>query len=486
MITRTVTPMKNAMRRRLVGAARKVAVLALVLIVAGGQAWGQAPPAPHGTLERAATLIQARAFEQAAAVLRDLLSVDPANRGAKEMLAFDLESMGDLEGERQVRSALAAEFPDDPRIQADYGRVLERSGDEGGALRAYARARELSAGGPAPELEAAIERMRGRTALEVVAPLELVSDPGASVSSVKAGAALPLGSGRHLALVGTRNVAVGRSDPDATTSEVLALTWVQRIGAGASWAMGPRLQTVSPRGGARRVFGIGGAIEGRAPIGPTLEVEGKAEVESPWDEAAVAVLRGGRTTAAEGRVYSHGFSRRLLLQAGARRRGLTILAVDPRSMRRPEASQSLWLAGADVALWMKPNAAMSGEMLDESLIAPTSLSSAITLAYRHYDVFSRTTPEFAAVIGLVPRSSVDEVSLTTTLAAPRGRLGVELRAGLAHDHARSARIGRAGGSLVFAPTPATRFAFGYEGASEVASGLVGQRRAGRLSFHVDL
>src|SRR5206468_3579054 len=106
----------DSARTRFICGRRALVMLALGLIMAGGQAWGQAPPAPGATLERAATLVRARAFEQAAAVLRDLLSVDPANRGAREMLAFDLESMGDLAGELQVRSGLAADFPDDPRI----------------------------------------------------------------------------------------------------------------------------------------------------------------------------------------------------------------------------------------------------------------------------------------------------------------------------------------------------------------------------------
>ena len=461
--------------------------LTLALLTAGGPAWGDARvPSAGTTLEDAAALVRARAFEQAAVVLRRFLAVDPANRRANEMLAFALESMRDLKGERQVRSALAAEFPDDPRIQTDYGRVLERSGDEGRALRAYRRARELSAGRPSQELDQAIDRMNGRTALEVGAPLAVMSDPDANASCVQAGAAVPSGSGRHLALLGTHYAADGRTNPDATASDALALTFVQRNGAGASWALGPRLHVVSPRGAARRRdVGVGGAIAGRAPFGPLLEAEGRAEVETPWDEAAVTVLRGGRTTAVEGHLYSHWFSRRLLLQAGARGRELSILAPDPRSTGRPKAWQSLWIAGADVVLWRNPGAAVRGEMLDEALIAPTTFSSAMTLAYRHYEVSTRTTPEFAAVIGLVPRGSVDEASAAMTVASPRGNLGLELRAGLARDSAREARAWRAGGSLIWAPTHSTRFALGYEGATEVASGLIGQRRAGWLSFHVD-
>src|SRR5437667_180129 len=285
------------------------------------------------------------------------------------MLAFALESKGDLEGERRVRSALAAEFPDDPRIQTDYGRVLERSGEEPGALRAYRRARALSAGRPAPDLDAAIERMKGRTAPEVGAPL--------------------------------------------------------------------------------------------------------------------TVIRGGRTTGAEGHLYSHWLSRRLLLQAGARRRRLSILAEGSPSTRRPAAWQSLWLVGADAVLW-RPGAAIRGEMLDEAMVAPTTLASAMTLAYRHYGLSTQTTPDFDALIGLAPRGSVNEGSVATTLASPQGRLGLELRAGLAHDSARRARAWRAGGALIWAPTPATRWSLGYEGATEVISGLIGRRRTGWFSVHVDL
>src|SRR5258705_2589579 len=115
--------MDPGQRRRFDCGRLGMAALALALVTAGGRAWGQAPSAPAGTVERAAVLVKNRSFEQAATMLRRLLSVDPANRRAKEMLAFDLESMGDLKGERQGRSALAAENPSDPRVQTHYGRV---------------------------------------------------------------------------------------------------------------------------------------------------------------------------------------------------------------------------------------------------------------------------------------------------------------------------------------------------------------------------
>ena len=474
-----------APRRPVVSGRWSRATLLAALIVAGvPAALSQASPAPADSMERAAALIQSRSFEQAAAMLRQVLSTDPANRRAKEMLAFALESRGDLEGERQVRSTLAARFPDDPRIQTDYGRVLERSGEEDGALRAYRRAREANARSPAPDLDAAIERMRGRTALEVGVPLTLMSDPDATASWVQAGAAVPIGSRYHVALSGSRYAADGRTIPGRTTAGALGLSFVLRRAAGAYWMAGPRLHLVSPRGGAKRDLGVGGAIAGRATFIRSLEGEWRAEVEAPWDESAITVLRGGRTTAVDGRLYSHWFDQRLLLQVGARRRRLSILDADPGSTRRHAVWQSLRVAGADVVVWRKPAAAVEGEILDERMTSPTTMSSAVTVAYRHYDVSTQTTPEFVSIIGLVPRGSVDEGSVATTLASSRA--GVTLNAGLARDSARRARLWRAGGTLTWAPKPTSRIALGYEEATEVASGLVGRRREGRVSVHVDL
>jgi len=458
--------------------------LALGLLACGGQARAEDAPATADNLERAAALMQSHRFDHAAAILRDVLSDDATNRRAREMLAFALESTGDLEGERRVRSALVAEFPDDARVQADYGRVLERSGDAAGALRAYRRARVLSASAPAPDLDAAIDRMRGQTAMEVAAPMSMVSDPDAIASRVQAGAAIPLGSRQHIALLGTRYAAGARGTPVSSTSAALAVSLV-RSGAGASWMAGPRLDVVAPRGGEPRDVGVGGAMAGRAALGRSMELEGAAGYETPWDEAAVAVLHGGRATSAEGHLYAQAVSGRVLVQAGARRRRLSILDPDPTSTHRADAWQSLWLAGADLVLWRR-GGALQGQMLDETLVAPTSLGSGASLAYRHYDVSSQSTPGFRTLIGLAPRSSVDEVSAVTTVASASGRLGLELGAGLAHDAAREARSWRAGAGMIWAPTPATRFGIGFEEASEAASGLIGRRREGWLSFHVDL
>jgi hypothetical protein len=125
-------------------------------------------------------------------------------------------------------------------------------------------------------------------------------------------------------------------------------------------------------------------------------------------------------------------------------------------------------------------------MLDDSLLAPAALPTAFTVSYRHYEVSTRTTPEFASLIDLAPRGSVDEISENLSLASPRGRFGVALRAGLGRDADRGARTITTGGSFVWAPTAALRVALAYEEATDdLATGLTGRRQAGTLSLHAD-
>jgi len=473
-----------SLARHRAGRHRLTAALILAAAATSGHAWAQALPAPTA-LERANGLLRAREFEQAVGVLRQVLTANPADRRAREMLAFALESLGDVDGERQVRAALAEEFPDDARLQVDYGRVLERSGRESGALAAYRRARELTVGKPDPELQAAIDRMEGRTAIEVGTPLTAFSDPAASGYRAQAGAAMPFGPGRHLALLATHEAARGAIDDSATVADTLGASLVLRHRSGASLAAGPLVHRIVPEGAVAEDLAAGGTVAGRAPLGRWFEAELIGEINAPWNEAAVTVLHGGRSTSALGRVYAHMLSRRLLFQVGGRRRLLSLLDSDPARSSRPEATQSLLVVGADVVAWSKPGAAVRGEMLDDTLTGPASRPAAITVGYRRYEVSTDTTPEFASILSLLPRGSVDEIATTMTAVSPRGRLGMALSAGLGRDTARQARMWRAQGALSWSPAELIRLELGYEEATEFASGLVGRRHTGWLSCHVD-
>jgi len=125
-------------------------------------------------------------------------------------------------------------------------------------------------------------------------------------------------------------------------------------------------------------------------------------------------------------------------------------------------------------------------MLDEAMVTPATLPSALTIAYRHFDVSSQSTPAFAALIGLAPHASVDEASVNASFASPRGHVGAATRLGGAFDSVRRARAWSAGGTLIWAPQSAARFELAYDEASEITTGFLGRRRSGSVSIHVDL
>jgi len=469
---------------------RSVTLAVLAAMLAGNARVGAheraAVPVPATTaIARAEALLRSGRFGEAARVLGGMIQEDPANRRAKEMLAFTFESSGELDRERELRRELSSEAPGDAQLQREYGRVLERSGDYVQALTAYRRARSLEPVKADAALEAAIDRMAGRLAVEVAAGFGVLSDPDAVANRVQAGAAVPLGSRAHLSLLASRLSSVSRATFGSAQGISAGASLVLRAPLGATLAIGPRFHAAQ-KDGLAQDLAVGGTLLAQLPLGRFLLAEAAGELETPWEDSAITVLWGGRTTGGTGRLYLRGLGGRLLLQAGARVRRMSIFEDSSRSVGRPSASQELVVAGADFVVWRKPADTIRGEMLDDALFAPTAFSSALVLAYRHFEAFSAATPAFSARIGLLPRNSVDELSAAGTLALLRGRLGVELRAGLGRDHAREAILWRAGGALVWAPARMVRLALQYEGALESVSSLLGIRNAGGVSCHVDL
>jgi hypothetical protein len=436
------------------------------------------------TLDRAAQLIEARALDQAMTLLDGVLAGDPTNRRARELLAFALESAGDFKRELRVRVALVADYPNDAQIQAAYGRVLERIGDERAALHEYQRARELD--GADAELEKAIDRLRGRIAVEVGAAAAVLTDPAATAGHIQIGSAVPIATRIHLALLGAYYVAADTTTSRSSTIVAAAPSIVLRSPNGAWLAAGPRLNHTILTGTAGDVA-IGGALAGTAPLGSHVTVELRAEGEALWDEAAIALLHGGRQTGGIGRVYVHAFERRLLLQAGSQARLLSLLVAPPGEPAvRADARQALVAAGADVVVWRRQGGEVRGEILDDALIAPSSLPTAITASYRHYEAYAENSTAFATVVALPGRSAIDEASGRVSVVSRNRALGVELRGGVGRDSAQNAWLWRAGGAALWAPTSAIRFALRYDHATQVIPGYAGSREEGWISCHVDL
>jgi hypothetical protein len=436
------------------------------------------------TLDRAAQLIEARAVDQAMTLLDGLLAGDPANRRARELLAFAFESAGDFKRELRVRAALAADYPNDAQIQAAYGRVLERTGDERAALAENLRAREL--GGADAEVKEAIDRLRGRTAVEVGGAAAVLTDPAATAGRIQIGLAVPLATRVHLALLDAYYVVADATTPRSSKIVAVAPSIVLRSPNGAWLAAGPRLNHTILTGSAGDVA-IGGALAGTAPLGSHVTVELRADGETLWDDAAIALLHGGRQTGGIGRLYVHALERRLLLQAGVQARLLSLLVAPPGELAvRAGARQALVVAGADVVVWPRQGGEVRGEILDDAFIAPSSLPTAITASYRHYQAYAENSTAFATIVALPDRVAIDEASGRVSLVSPNRALGMELRGGVGRDSAHDAWLWRAGGAVLWAPTSAIRFALRYDHATQLIPGYAGSREEGWISCHVDL
>jgi len=261
---------------------------------------------------------------------------------------------------------------------------------------------------------------------------------------------------------------------------------VLRSPNGAWLAAGPRLNHTILTGTAGDVA-IGGALAGTAPLGSHVTVELRADGEALWDEAAIALLHGGRQTGGIGRVYVHAFERRLLLQVGVQARLLSLLVAPPGEPAvRADARQALVVAGADVVVWRGQGGEVRGEILDDAFIAPSSLPTAITASYRHYEAYAENSTAFATVVALPSRSAIDEASARVSVVSLNRALGMELRGGVGRDSAQNAWLWRAGGAALWAPTSAIRFALRYDHATQVIPGYAGSREEGWISCHVDL
>jgi hypothetical protein len=119
------------------------------------------------------------------------------------------------------------------------------------------------------------------------------------------------------------------------------------------------------------------------------------------------------------------------------------------------------------------------------MLAPRSLSEAIVVSYRHYEMTSDNP--FPGRVVLVERSSIDELSgVARRVLDRKGMFGAEVRGGLGYDWVRYVEQWRAGASLLMAATATSRLTVDYDVASESGTGLSGRRHLGSVNLHVDL
>ena len=450
------------------------------------------PPDAEVALNHADAHLLRKDWAGAARLLRRFLKGAPDNLRARHMLAWALESKGDLSGELSVRARLAV---DDPSFEAqrDYGRALERNGDYGDALLSYQAAADR-AGAPDATLTTARDRMRYRLTPEVAGGVGVRADPNTTAEHLQAGAALPFASRQVVSMIFSHDEAQG-GWPVASTavsavgaSLVLGARWGGTLMLGGQ-ASGVSQVPVSNGTALQSVPGLrlGGVGEIDTPVGAWVRADLRGELQNQWTEAPIAIRERGAATGLTGHlfVFPVPSSHRVIIDAGSQARRL-MLAPGAAGAATPEASQLLSWAGADFVVWQDPARTLRGQILDENLVRPTEVAESITFSVRHYELFGRSDAEFDRRLVLLPRSSITNGSLVVRDALAGGRFGFELRGGLGYESTRRNVLAQGGLTLFVAGSAASRVTASYDIAQETITGLTGRRHTGWVAYHVDL
>jgi tetratricopeptide (TPR) repeat protein len=433
-----------------------------------------------------------------ARVLRRYLALDPKSVRGREMLAWALEAAGDLDGELDVRRSLSDDQPN-PVHDRDYGRALERAGSFAAARDRYERA---ITGSDTPDATLALsyQRMRYRTTPEVAGGFQLRSDPQAWAWRAQAGAALPFGVRHSAAALAWHDGSYDWNANQVVGQDVLAKRGsVTGLGAqtllairsGASLLLAGDARYVyaagADAGGIERLpgrgsFQFGGQAEAAANISSYFNVNLHGALNEQWNEAPITVHEGGTMTGATGHLYAFPKNRVVLLDFGAQARQLKIASQG--TPEKPSSQQLLTWGGIDFNLWATPTRVVRAEVLDERMVRRVYLIDAGVLAYRHYELFNDSSPDFR--IALAPRASIDNATLIVRKALAGGRIGIDLHGGGGYDNIRNRVLFQVGGAFVLAASWRTRLLASYDLAHETATGLPGNLQIGWLTFHADI
>jgi hypothetical protein len=322
----------------------------------------------------------------------------------------------------------------------------------------------------------------------------LRSDPTTTDEHLQVGAALPFASRHLVSIIASHDRAQGGwpvADTAVSTlaaSLALSARWGGRLMVGGSASEVSQVPVIN--GAALQgppALRLGGVGEVDSPIVSALRLDLRGELDNPWTEAPVTIRESGSATGLTGHLFVFPIpsSHRFIIDAGSQARRLR-LAPGAANSPRPEASQWLSWAGADVVLWQNPVHALRGQILDEGLVRPADVAESVTFSFRHYELFGRSDSEFERRVALLPRSSIDSMSLVTRNALGDGRFGLELRGGLGYERTRRDVLSQGGITLSLATSAASRLTASYDIAQETITGLTGRRHTGWVAYHVDL
>jgi len=414
-------------------------------------------------------------------LLRQLLVVQPEHLRGRELLAWVLETRGKIDEELEVRAQLASrKGADQGGRTLRYARTLERAYEYDRALVTYRQAAKLGI----EKLDPDIQRMRYRMSPELAAGLVTRDDPTGTTTGWLAGANLPLGSQLRFGLTASQDAAQVREIPGGIPQ-----------GGDVSLFTISGLGTLSDRRG--DVFGAGatvywgGGLDGvRAGVTAgarsrpaRVQAQLSGELAMPWRESAGTMREGGVADGLAADVFARPFTDKLVWVLSGRARRLALAPVG--AVDAPHARQLVGAAGVDWVAYTRPERVARGEILDDAMLWPSTLSTSLVFSYRRYELTSNDP--FGPRLVLVERSSIDELSgIARYVFGARGILAAEVGGGAGYDWHRDVRQWRAAGSLLLSATASSRLKLAYDAASESGTGLVGRRHTGWLTLHVDL
>jgi len=420
--------------------------------------------------------IKAGHWEVAQMLLRDFLKDNPKHQRARELLAWCMESSGNIKEELALRAEFARDKTDRPQKTFEYARALERASEYSAALGRYREARSLGVA----EASDGILRLERKVAPEVGGGGVIRTDPSGSVAGWLVGGTMPLAGHFRLALSAFSETSNGGPVMEQATSTYASGWGIWTSHAGSALALGAtqRLDD-SPR------EGLGGSAIAQTSGQRDVQLQVRGDMNVPWHESASVMRYDGVQDTVGGTLYlkSKVSERRVLASVGGQARWLGLEPLPYVPMDR--ARQLFASAGVDLTLSGMADRVVRGEAFDNEMLAPRSLTQATVVSYRHYEMTSDNP--FPGRVVLVERSSIDELSgVIRHVFGPRGVVGAELRGGLGYDWVRYVDQWRAGASLLVAATLGSRLTFDYDVASESGTGLTGRRHLGSVVLHVDL
>jgi tetratricopeptide (TPR) repeat protein len=452
------------------------------------------PKAPKVDLEVAVNQADAhlmnKDWEGAVTILRRYMALDPKTVRPREMLAWALEVVGDLDGELDIRRDLARDVPTGSNHR-DYARALERAADFTGARTEYEGAQRLGSEDADGSLATSVDRMRYRTSPEVGGGFSGRADPQASALRLQIGGALPFWRRDILSLISWRDESHGGfpSGSGSVTGIGATVTLSNRAATTLIAGADIRYSTSNVQSNGivfsdHQQVTAGAQAELDAPMPRYVQMNVHLDLNEQWSESPITIQEGGVTTGATGHLYLFPQNRQVLVDLGAQVRRLSLT---PREDDiSPRANQQLYWAGLDVLLWSSPLRLLRGEVLDERMARRVYLSDAGILSYRHYQLFSQSEPDFAARIAIAPRAAIHNGWLSIRKVLARNRAGFDLRAGIGYDTAQNHVLAQGGVTLLITPSWSSRLAISYDVTRETATGLTGTLQTGWIIYHADL